>query len=98
MQEFQQANYIFSFSFLFSTHRKHALFAKCFFRTSAAFCHTSESTSTSLLTSARSVVPAADLSTSSHMSPKTACITLAELATGISLLLKDKQQFLKLYN
>lgn len=70
-------NIVFSLS-----HRKHAPFAKCFSQISAAFCHTSGSTSTNHLTSALSVVPVVALSTSSHMWPKTACITLGESATG----------------
>lgn len=64
------------------SHRKHAPFAKCFSQISAAFCHTSGSTSTNHLTSALSVVPVVALSTSSHMWPKTVCITLGESATG----------------
>lgn len=75
-----------SLSIFFCAHRKHAPSAKCFSQISAAFCHTSESTSTSLHTSAQSVAPAAVLSTSSHMSPRTAYITPVESATGQSTL------------
>lgn len=62
--------------------RKHATSARCFYPISAASCHTSESTSTGLLTSAQSVAPAAARSTSSPTSPRTACTTPEGSATG----------------
>lgn len=76
-----KSNWWFS---LFPLFRKHAASVKCFYQMSAAFCRTSGSTSTSLLTSAPSVAPAAVLSISNPTSQRTACITRAGLATGQS--------------
>lgn len=74
--------YKYFFCTTFLCLRKHAPSARCFYQMSAVSCHTSESTSTSLLMSVRSVAPAAARSTSSPTSPRTACITPEGLATG----------------
>lgn len=76
---FYSTFYLFSFCC-----RKPAPSAKCCCQTSAALPLISESISTSPRTSAQSAAPSVAPSISNPMSPRTACTTRAEWATGQS--------------